>query len=241
MKIIKASDYNDMSQKAADILAKCIKEKPDLVMGLATGSSPVGMYKCLIEKYNRKEVDFSKAKSVNLDEYRGLSGDHDQSYRYFMDTNLFNHINIDKKNTNVPDGMAKDPEKLCLDYDKIIESLGGIDVQVLGMGHNGHIGFNEPGDYFTKTTHLIELQESTRHANGVNFSKEEDMPKEAYTMGIQNIMLSKKIILIVSGEAKAEILKLALTGNVTPHVPGSILQFHSDVIVIADEEAMSAF
>ncbi|MFI3175422.1 MAG: glucosamine-6-phosphate deaminase [Bacillota bacterium] len=241
MRIIKATDYNDMSKKAADVLAEIVKEKPDLVMGLATGSSPVGMYKCLIEKYENKEIDFSKARSVNLDEYLGLSGDHDQSYRYFMDTNFFNHVNIDKKNTHVPDGVASDPEKNCADYDKIIESLGGVDVQVLGMGHNGHIGFNEPGDHFTKTTHLIELQESTRHANGVNFEKEEDMPHQAYTMGIQNIMQSKKIILIVSGKAKAEILKLALTGNVTPHVPGSILQFHRDVTVVADAEAMSVF
>lgn len=240
MKIIKASDYNDMSQKAADILAEIVQTKPDLVMGLATGSSPIGLYKCLIEKYNQKLIDFSKAKSINLDEYRGLSGDHNQSYRYFMNINFFDHVNINTGNTHVPNGLGDDPEKNISDYNTIIEKLGGIDVQILGMGHNGHIGFNEPADFFTKKTHLVNLQESTILANSVYFEKEEDMPRQAYTLGIQNIMYAKKIILIVSGKAKADILKTALTGHITPRVPGSILQLHSDVIVVADVDAMSS-
>lgn len=240
MEIIKATDYDDMSKKAAEIIAKEVKEKPNLVMGLATGSSPVGLYKNLIEKYNSKELDFSKAKSVNLDEYKGLNGEHEQSYRYFMNTNFFNHINIDKNNTFVPDGVSDDDDKNCDDYNNIIEKLGGVDVQILGIGHNGHIGFNEPADHFTKSTHCVDLQESTIRANMIYFDSENDVPRQAYTLGIQNIMKSRKIILIASGEGKANILKEALTGNITPNVPASILQLHNDVTVIADSAAMSA-
>ena len=223
MLLIEAKDYNDMSRKAANIISAQVIMKPHAVLGLATGSTPVGAYKQLVEWYNKGDLDFANVTSVNLDEYKGLSPENDQSYRYFMNTNLFNHVNINKERTFVPNGLEPDSEKACAAYNEIIRSVGGIDLQLLGLGNNGHIGFNE----------------STIQANKRFFEKVEDVPTQAYTMGIKNIMQARKVLLIVSGEGKAEILDKVLYGPVTPQVPASILQLHNDLTVVADEAAMS--
>ena len=239
MKFVCGKDYAEMSVKAAEIIAQQVKDKPNCVLGLATGSSPVGTYKKLIEWYEKGELDFANVSSVNLDEYRGLSGDNDQSYRYFMNTNLFDHINIDKARTNVPNGLEPDAEKACKDYDAVIEAAGGIDLQLLGLGHNGHIGFNEPADIFVKTTQCVDLQESTIEANKRFFASIDDVPRQAYTMGIQSIMMAKKVVVVVAGADKADIVAKAFTGPVTPQVPASILQMHQDVTIVGDEAAFA--
>lgn len=239
MIICKAKNYTDMSRKAANIISAQVIMKPDCVLGLATGSSPLGTYEQLIDWYKKGDLDFSKVSSVNLDEYRGLSPEHEQSYRYFMNTNFFDHINIDKSRTYVPDGLASDVDKFCKDYDRLIEEVGGIDLQLLGLGRNGHIGFNEPSDVFARDTHCVDLTPSTIDANKRFFASEEDVPRQALTMGIRNIMMAKKIVVVVSGEDKANALKEAVYGPITPKVPGSILQLHTDVIIIADEAALS--
>ena len=241
MIIYAGKDYNDVSRKAANIMSAQIIMKPDAVLGLATGSTPVGMYKQLIEWYKKGDLDFAKVTSVNLDEYKGLSGDNDQSYRYFMNTNLFDHVNIDKTKTYVPNGLEEDSEKACADYNAIIRSVGGVDMQLLGIGGNGHIGFNEPGEAFEKETHCVDLTESTIKANARFFESMDEVPKQAYTMGIKTIMSAKTILLLVSGADKAQILHDCLCGPIVPQVPASILQLHGDVIVIADEAAMSKF
>ena len=239
MRIIKAKDYDDLSRKAANIISAQVLLKPDCVLGLATGSTPIGTYKQLIEWYEKGDLDFSAAKSVNLDEYRGLTKDNDQSYYYFMYNNLFKHININMENTNVPDGTEPDSEKECSRYENVIEAYGGVDLQLLGLGHNGHIGFNEPDKDFPRTTHCVDLTQSTIEANKRFFASVDDVPKQAYTMGIGTIMKARKILLVVSGADKAHILHDVLCGPVTPEVPASILQLHSDVIVVADEAAMA--
>ena len=239
MRIIKAKDYDDLSHKAANIISAQVLLKPDCVLGLATGSTPIGTYKQLIEWYEKGDLDFSAAKSVNLDEYRGLTKDNDQSYYYFMYNNLFKHININMENTNVPDGTEPDSEKECSRYENVIEAYGGVDLQLLGLGHNGHIGFNEPDKDFPRTTHCVDLTQSTIEANKRFFASVDDVPKQAYTMGIGTIMKARKILLVVSGADKAQILHDVLCGPVTPEVPASILQLHSDVIVVADEAAMA--
>ncbi len=239
MIIYKAQDYKDMSRKAANILSAQVIMKPNCVLGLATGSSPLGAYKQLIEWYEKGDIDFSHVTSVNLDEYKGLDPNNEQSYRYFMNTNFFDHINIDKKKTFVPDGLEMDTEKAILKYNEIIRNTGGVDLQLLGLGHNGHIGFNEPGEQFEKETHCVDLAQTTIEANRRFFDSEEDVPKQAYTMGIKSIMQAKKILLIVSGQDKAEILDKALNGPITPELPASILQLHNDVIVVADKAALS--
>lgn len=239
MRIIKAKDYDDLSRKAANIISAQVLLKPDCVLGLATGSTPIGTYKQLIEWYEKGDLDFSAAKSVNLDEYRGLTKDNDQSYYYFMYNNLFKHININMENTNVPDGTEPDSEKECSRYENVIEAYGGVDLQLLGLGHNGHIGFNEPDKDFPRTTHCVDLTQSTIEANKRFFASVDDVPKQAYTMGIGTIMKARKILLVVSGADKAQILHDVLCGPVTPEVPASILQLHSDVIVVADEAAMA--
>ena len=238
MIIYRAKDYNDLSRKAANIISAQVIMKPNCVLGLATGSSPEGMYAQLVDWYNKGDLDFAKVKSVNLDEYRGLSRENEQSYYYFMHKHLFDKVNIDMNNTYLPNGLAEDPEEECRRYDALIESLGGVDLQLLGMGHNGHIGFNEPGDHYDKGTHCVDLQQSTIEANKRFFASEDEVPRQAYTMGIGTIMKAKKILVIVSGAEKAEILKEALYGPITPQVPASVLQMHSDVI--ADEAALSA-
>ena len=241
MKIYKAADYKEMSRKAANIIASQVILKPDCVLGLATGSTPVGTYEELIRRYEQGDLDFSRVHSINLDEYRGLAGDNDQSYRYFMNTHLFDSINIDKKNTYVPDGLEPDSEKACRDYEEIIKAHGGVDLQILGLGHNGHIGFNEPGSTFEKETHCVTLSETTRQANARFFSSMDEVPTEAYTMGIGSIMQAKKIVVIVTGEGKREIVKKAFLGPITPEVQASVLQLHNDVILVGDEAALADF
>lgn len=237
MKLIKATDYKDMSKKAANIFRAQITLKPDSVLGLATGSTPIGTYEQLIEWYKAGEIDFAAVKTVNLDEYVGLDGDSDQSYRYFMNDKLFNHVNIDKANTNVPNGKAADKNAECDRYEALIKELGGIDVQLLGIGNNGHIGFNEPNDCFDKTTHEVQLTESTINANTRFFASKEDVPTTAISMGIQTIMQAKKIVLIANGASKADIIYDTCFGPITPNVPASALQLHPDVTIIVDEEA----
>lgn len=239
MKIIKASDYDHMSRSAANIISAQIVLKPDCVLGLATGSTPIGTYEELIRRYGQGDLDFSQVTSVNLDEYKGLSGDNDQSYRYFMDTHLFSHVNIRRDHTFVPDGLQPDSAKACADYDRIIADVGGVDLQLLGLGHNGHIGFNEPAESFAKGTHCVDLAQSTIDANARFFASADEVPRQAYTMGIQTIMRARKIVVVVNGKGKAEIVKKAFFGPVTPQVPASILQMHSDVILVGDEEALS--
>ncbi len=239
MNIIKATDYNDMSRKAANIISAQVILKPNSVLGLATGSSPLGLYSELVKRYKQGDLDFSQVKSVNLDEYMGLTHDNPQSYYYFMNENLFGHINIVPENTHVPDGTAANAEQACAEYEKVIQSLGGIDLQLLGLGNNGHIGFNEPGTAFEQHTHCVELTESTIQANSRFFEKLEDVPTKACTMGIKSIMMAKKILIIVNGKGKADIVHKAFFGPVTPQVPASILQMHPDVTLVADEEALS--
>lgn len=239
MIICKAKNYQDMSRKAANIIFAQIIMKPDSVLGLATGSTPIGTYQQLVEWYNRGDLDFSRVTSINLDEYKGLSPENNQSYRYFMNTNLFDHVNIDKSRTFVPDGMEADTEKACREYNQIIADCGGIDLQLLGLGHNGHIGFNEPGSAFEKETHCVDLAESTIEANKRFFESDDLVPRQAYTMGIKSIMQARKILVVVSGADKAAILKEILHGPITPAVPASILQLHNDVTIVADEAAMS--
>lgn len=240
IKIIASKTAAEAGVAAAEVIANIVKAKPNAVLGLATGSSPIGMYKELIAKYERGELSFKDVKSVNLDEYVGLSADHDQSYAYFMATNLFNHIDIDKKNTNLPNGLAKDPSAEGARYDSVIASMGGVDIQVLGIGNNGHIGFNEPADRFTYGTNLVDLTDSTIDANSRFFASRDLVPTQALTMGIGQIMAADKVLLIALGKGKADILEKSLFGPVTPSVPASILRFFKgEVIVCADEEALS--
>lgn len=234
MKIIKATDYNDMSKRAAKIIAAQVILKPNSVLGLATGSTPIGTYSKLAEWCNSGNLDFSNVITFNLDEYLGLDPSHDQSYRYYMNNNLFNKINIKIENTNVPNGKAANIDEECLNYDKKISDLGGISLQLLGIGHNGHIGFNEPDEFFEKSTHCVSLNERTIKANSRFFESEDMVPKKAITMGMKSIMQAKKIVLIANGEDKKEILKKSLFGPITPKVPASILQLHGDLTVISD-------
>lgn len=238
MNLIVCKDYNEMSEKAARIVAACVTLKPDCVIGLATGSTPVGMYKCLIEKNKAGKLDFSRVRTYNLDEYYPIDPTNEQSYRYFMDKNLFDSINIDKANTHVMNGKCEDPEKETADYDKAIEAAGGIDIQVLGIGRNGHIGFNEPADEFTDEAFKVKLTDSTIAANSQYFT-DIAMPHYAITMGIGSIMRAKKIVLIATGESKAEAIKATVEGEVTSHCPASILQQHDDVTIFLDEAAAS--
>ncbi len=239
MQIIKTKDYSEMSRRAAQIISAQILMKPDCVLGLATGSTPVGAYKQLAEWYSQGELDFSAVTTINLDEYKGLSRDNDQSYYYFMNEHLFSKVNIDKNRTFLPDGTETDSETACRKYNEIIHATGGADLQLLGIGHNGHIGFNEPGDCFEKETHCVTLSERTIQANTRFFASEKDVPRQAYTMGIQTILSARKILLAASGEDKADAVKAAFYGPVTPKVPASVLQFHPDVVLVADEAALS--
>ncbi len=231
MKIIEAKDYKELSRKVANIISAQVILKPNCVLGLATGSTPIGTYKQLIEWYEKGDIDFSKVTSVNLDEYCGLETSNEQSYRYFMNHNLFDHVNIDIKNTNVPNGLAADAEAECKRYDQLIEDLGGVDLQILGIGHNGHIGFNEPDTTFEKGTHVVELDETTIKANARFFESIDEVPKKAITMGIRSIMSAKKIILVANGPDKKEIIDKAIYGPITPEVPASVLQLHPDLTV----------
>jgi glucosamine-6-phosphate deaminase len=237
--IYKAKDYKELSRKAANIISAQIIMKPSCVLGLATGTSPIGIYNQLVEWYKKGDLDFSEVSTVNLDEYIGLDATNEQSYRYFMNYNLFDKVNIDKLNTNVPNGMARDLEGECDSYDSLIHSLGGIDLQLLGLGHNGHIGFNEPGESFEKGTHIVDLSESTINANARLFAKKEDVPRRAITMGIRTIMQAGIVLLVASGEDKADIVRDAFWGKITSQVPASVLQLHKNLIIVADEAALS--
>ncbi|MGI6751646.1 MAG: glucosamine-6-phosphate deaminase [Anaerovoracaceae bacterium] len=238
MRIITARDYNDMCRKGAAILAAEILRKENAILGLATGSTVMGLYENLINWHKNGDLNFSGITTFNLDEYLGLSPTDPQSYRYYMDHNFFNHININKANTHVPDGLAQDGEKECERYENAINLSGGLDIQLLGLGHNGHIGFNEPSSYFTVTTNCVTLKDSTRKANKRFFQEGENVPEKALTMGIGTIMKAHRILLCVNGHQKAEILKKVIYGPVCPQVPGSILQLHPMVTLVADEEAL---
>ncbi len=235
MKFIETSSYEKLSRDAANIISAQVILKPDCVLGLATGSSPLGTYAQLSEWYRKGDIDFSAVTSVNLDEYVGLQGTHEQSYRYFMDENFFKHINIRKENTFVPNGCAEDLQAECAAYDAHIQELGGIDLQLLGIGLDGHIGFNEPDDVFVKNTHVVTLDPSTIKANARFFASEQEVPRQAVTMGMVSIMQAKKILLIANGKAKRDILEQAFSGPITPRIPASILQLHPDITVIYSE------
>ena len=239
MRIYQEANYEAMSRRAAHIIAAEIHCNPACVLGLATGSTPIGTYQNLAAWNKAGDISFKEVQTVNLDEYKGLSGDHDQSYRYFMNTNLFDHVDIDKARTHVPSGLAEDAEAECAAYDALVASLGYADLQLLGLGNNGHIGFNEPDDHFTKETHVVDLTQSTIDANARFFASKDDVPRQALTMGVGCIMAARRVLLIASGEAKAEALYQAFCGPITPNCPASILQLHPDVVVVADEAALS--
>ena len=239
MKIYREKDYDAMSRRAAEIIAAEILHDPACVLGLATGSTPEGAYKYLVDWYGKGLLSFKDVLSVNLDEYVGLAPDHDQSYRYFMQSNLFDHVDIVPGNTRVPDGLSKDPGTVCKEYDAYIRSLGYVSLQLLGIGRNGHIGFNEPGDHFVKETHVVDLAESTIDANARFFASREDVPRQAISMGIGAIMGAKKVLLCASGEEKAEAIFNTVCGPISPSCPGSILQLHPNVVLVADETALS--
>lgn len=239
MKIIAASDYRGMSRQAANIISAQVILYPRSVLGLATGSTPIGVYQQLIDWYNKGDIDFSSVQTVNLDEYCGLGPEHSQSYNYYMHTNFFDHVNIPEQNIRIPNGLAKDLTAECADYDRHISLIGGIDLQLLGLGNTGHIGFNEPNGSFDKTTHRVALKEETILANSRFFDNQNEVPRFAVTMGIKSIMHAKKILMVVSGAGKADILEKALFGPITPLVPASILQLHPNVTVVADEDALS--
>lgn len=239
MRIIRTRDYAELSARAADIIAAQVILKPDSVLGLATGSSPVGTYQELIRKYEAGALDFSAVRTVNLDEYEGLDPHHEQSYARFMRENLFDHVNIDPAKTNIPSGLCADRgDAECARYDALIASLGGVDLQLLGLGPNGHIGFNEPTDHFPLGTHRVALTDATIQANKRFFEREEDVPRFAYTMGIRDIMQARRVLMVVNGPVKAAVVREAFFGPVTPQVPASILQLHPDFTLVADEEAM---
>ena len=239
MRIYKGKDYADMSRKAANIISAQVIMKPDCVLGLATGSTPIGLYQQLVAWYEKGDLDFSEVRTVNLDEYKGLSRENDQSYYYFMHHNLFDHVNLPAENSHLPNGMEPDSDKECRRYSELIRSMGGVDLQLLGIGHNGHIGFNEPGDAFDNDVHCVNLTQSTIEANKRFFASADDVPKQAYTMGIKTIMQAKKILIVASGEDKADIVRDAFFGPITPKVPASVLQRHNDVTLVADEAALS--
>ena len=240
MRIIRAKDYKDMSRKAANIISAQVILKPDSVLGLATGSSPIGTYEQLVKWYEKGDLDFADVTTVNLDEYYGMKPENDQSYHYFMHDHFFDHVNIDPSRINLPNGMEPDEKKECARYDAVIHNVGGVDLQLLGIGNDGHIGFNEPNEAFELGTHCVDLKEETIEANKRFFDGNADLvPKQAYTMGIKTIMQARKVLMVANGKGKADIVKKAFFGPVTPEVPASILQMHPDFILVGDEEALS--
>ncbi|SDY69953.1 glucosamine-6-phosphate deaminase [Proteiniborus ethanoligenes] len=239
MRILVVNDYNEMKNKAANIIASQMVLKPNSVLGLATGSTPLGTYEELVRLYKIGIISFSEITSFNLDEYYGLSKNNNQSYNYYMYMNLFNHVDIDEDNVHIPDGMCENIERECADYERKIKESGGIDLQLLGIGRNGHIGFNEPSDSFQLNTHLVQLDEDTIEANSRFFASIDEVPTRAISMGIGSILRAKKIVLLASGEEKADAIYDTVKGPITPKVPASILQLHPDVVIIADKEAAS--
>lgn len=239
MKIYCEKDYEAMSCHAAQIIAAEIVHNPACVLGLATGSTPEGAYRYLADWFRKGLISFQEVRSVNLDEYRGLDPRHEQSYRHFMQTKLFDHVDILPENTRVPDGLAADPDAECARYDAYVRSLGYPSLQLLGIGRNGHIGFNEPGDRFVQETHVVDLTESTIDANARFFVGRDEVPRQALSMGIGSIMGAKKVLLCASGEEKAEAIYNTVRGPITPRCPGSVLQLHPNVVLVADEAALS--
>ena len=238
MKVIITENYDEMSKKAAEIMIELVKKNPNAVLGLATGSSPIGMYKAMAEDCANGGASYKNVSTVNLDEYVGLTADHDQSYAYFMRTNLFDHIDIDQKNTNLPCGSAKDAQAECDRYNALLETMKQ-DVQVLGLGSNGHIGFNEPGTAFDSVTHVVDLTESTIKDNSRLFNSIDEVPRQALSMGIANILNAKKIVVVASGLNKADAVAKSINGEITEVVPASVLQNHPDVVWVLDEAAAS--
>ncbi len=239
MRIYREKDYEAMSRRAAQIIAAEVTHNPACLLGLATGSTPEGAYRYLVDWYKQGLLSFKDVLSVNLDEYVGLAPDHDQSYRYFMQSNLFDHVDINPEHTRVPDGLTKDPKAFCDEYDAYIRGQGYVDLQLLGIGRNGHIGFNEPGNCFVKETHVVDLAESTIDANARFFASRDDVPRQAISMGMGAIMGARKVLLCASGEEKADAICRSVCGPITPECPGSILQLHKDVVVVVDEAAFS--
>ncbi len=237
MKLLLCKTYEEISKKAAEIIAELVKSNPDCTLGLATGSTPIGMYSELIKKHQGGELDFSGVTTFNLDEYYPISPKNEQSYRYFMNENLFSKINVDEKNINIPCGDAEDPAKECEEYEKKLADHGAVDIQVLGIGQNGHIGFNEPDEYLFASTHITDLTESTIEANSRFFESKDDVPTKALTMGMGTILGAKKIILLANGKSKHDAIKALLDDRITTDIPATFLKLHSDVILICDEEA----
>ena len=237
MEIIVAKDYQDMSEAAADIIAELVAEKPGCVLGLATGSTPEGLYAELVKRYEEEGLDFSRVATFNLDEYRGLPAEHEQSYHYFMQKHLFGHVNVRPENTHVPNGANPDAEAACEAYEASIALAGGVDLQLLGLGHNGHIGFNEPADDFTYGTHVVTLTADTIEANARFFKSADEVPRQAVSMGIGNIMAAKCVVLVATGENKAKAVRDTIRGPITPRVPASVLQLHPCCVILTDREA----
>ncbi|GAU76310.1 glucosamine-6-phosphate deaminase [Fusibacter sp. 3D3] len=239
MEIIKVKSYRELSFKAAQFVASQVILKPESILGLATGSTPEGMYSEIVKMYHNGIVDFEKVTSFNLDEYIGLGGESDQSYIYYMQHHLFNHVNIAPSNINMPNGLAEDIDKECLEYETRIAKSGGLDLQILGIGRNGHIGFNEPDLKFEARTHVVFLDEQTIEDNSRFFDAIEEVPKKAISMGVKTIMHAKKIVLLASGAEKAESVYKMIYGKIIPELPASVLQLHPNVTVICDEAAAS--
>ncbi|MCH1627274.1 glucosamine-6-phosphate deaminase [Fredinandcohnia quinoae] len=239
MKLIMAKDYQEMSNKAADVIINQVKEKPNTVLGLATGGTVIGMYEALIQDHQKNNTSYKEVHSVNLDEYVGLEYTNQQSYHYYMNDQLFSHIDIQADNVIIPNGLAENIDAACQEYEKAIAELGGVDLQILGIGQNGHIAFNEPGTSFDSITHKVELTESTRNANMRYFDSIDEVPTHAMTMGISTILKSKQILLLASGKSKAEAIYNFINGEVHESNPASALKNHPNVTIIADEEALS--
>ena len=237
MRIIRAKDYKDMSRKAANIISAQVILKPDSVLGLATGSSPIGTYEQLVKWYEKGDLDFADVTTVNLDEYYGMKPENDQSYHYFMHDHFFDHVNIDPSRINLPNGMEPDEKKECARYDAVLRSVGDVDIQLLGIGRNGHIGFNEPAEEFTYGTHVVTLTADTIEANARFFKSADEVPRQAVSMGIGNIMAAKCVVLVATGENKAQAVYDTIRGPITPHVPASILQLHPCCVILTDREA----
>ncbi len=235
MKIQTFASYEDMSRSAAEAIAAVVRAKPTAVLGLATGSTPIGTYRHLVRMYQEGTLDFSRVTTVNLDEYIGLSGTHEQSYRYFMEDHLFRHVNIDPARTFLPDGMAPDPVAEGHRYDQLVADLGGTDIQLLGIGFDGHIGFNEPCGEFVKPTHPVDLDPSTIQANARFFASEAEVPRRAITMGMGAIMGAHRVLLLASGQGKKAVFDASANGPIVPQVPASILQLHPDVTMMFAE------
>lgn len=239
IKVFIAKGYDELGRRAAEIIAGAIRNKPNLVLGLATGGTPLGCYRELVRMYKEGELDFSNVVTFNLDEYIGLSTTHPQSYRYFMDENLFHHVNIKIENTHVPNGLSDDHKRTCVEYEEAIKGVGGIDFQLLGIGVNGHIAFNEPGSTFNSRTRIVNLSERTIKDNARFFKSIDEVPRQAISMGIETIMEARKIVLLASGAEKADAVAKSVKGPITTDVPASVLQRHPDCTFILDEEAAS--